>query len=381
MSQLKAKMKNSSKKIKVLFRLSFLYHRASLDPIYEVMKEDPRFDIYFSCEDEKERKFLFFTRSLKDKIHEKLRQEGLKVTEKKSGFDIVITGDTIRDAHRYGKTVLAFINHGTGIKTILYRNLKSQPHTKYIIFVEGPYRKRKIIEEGALFNNEVYVVGYPKLDPIFQGKLNREEIMKKWGLDPSKKTILYAPTYKPTSIYALKDAIFEYTKDFNLIIKLHPYSWRGKYAPHSQHRIIEKRLKKYNHAVLIPPEEHKILPFIHVADVMITEASSTMFEFLAIGKYGIIYNLPYEKLKHHDGTPILSEDNREFLKGAFVHVDSPNELPEAILRALNPTPEMQEMVQKYRNDLFYKLDGNASKRIVEKLVELYEEGGHENTLQ
>ena len=379
MNILKVRMKNYSEKIKVLFRLSFLYHRASLDPIYEVMKEDPRFDIYFSCEDEKERKFFFFTRSLKDKIHEKLRQEGLKVTEEKSGFDIVVTGDTIRDAHRYGKTILAFINHGTGIKTILYRNLKSQPHTKYIIFVEGPYRKRKIIEEGALFNNEVYVVGYPKLDPIFQGKLDRDEIIKKWGLDPSKKTVLYAPTYKPTSIYALKDAIFEYTKDFNLIIKLHPYSWRGKYAPHSQHRIFEKRLKKYSHAVLIPPEEHNILPFIHVADVMVTEASSTMFEFLAIGKYGIIYNLPYEKLKHHDGTPVLSEDNREFLKGAFVHIDSPEELPEAVFQALNPTPDMQEMAEKYRDELFYKLDGNASKRIVEKLIQLYQEGGHENT--
>ncbi len=369
---------HSSEKIKVLFRLSFLYHRASLDPIYDVMKDNPIFDIYFSCEDEKERKFLFFTKSLKKEIHERLKKEGLKVTEEKSGFDIVITGDTIRDAHRYGKTILAFVNHGTGIKTILYRNLKSQPDTKYIIFVEGPYRKKKIIEEGALLKNEVYVVGYPKLDPIFQGKLNREEILKKWGLDPDRKTVLYAPTYKPTSIYALKDAIFEYTRDFNLIIKLHPYSWRGRYAPHSQHRIFEKRLKKYSHAVLIPPDEHNILPFIFVADTMITEASSTMFEFLAIGKFGIIYNLPYEKLKHHDGTPILSEDNREFLKDAFVHIDTPEELPDAIEKALNPDDRMKEAAEKYKSELFYKLDGNASKRIVDKLLELYREGGHEN---
>ncbi len=367
-----------SEKIKVLFRLSFLYHRASLDPIYDVMKDDPRFDIYFSCEDEKERRFFFFTRSLKKEIHEKLRKEGLKVTEEKSGFDIVITGDTIRDVHLYGRTILAFVNHGTGIKNILYRNLKSQPDTKYIIFVEGPYRKRKIIEEGALLKNEVYVVGYPKLDPIFQGKLNREEILKRWNLDPGKKTILYAPTYKPTSIYALKDAIFEYTRDFNLIIKLHPYSWRGKYAPHSQHKIFEKRMEKYPHAVLVPPDEHNILPFIFVADTMITEASSTMFEFLAIGKHGIIYNLPYEKLRHHDGTPILGEDNREFLKNAFVHIDSPEELPAAIEKALNPDDEMVEAAERYRKELFYKLDGNASRRIVDKLFELYREGGHEN---
>ena len=43
------------------------------------------------------------------------------------GFDVVIVGDTVRDPKRYGSTLLCFVNHGTGIKNILYRNLRKQP--------------------------------------------------------------------------------------------------------------------------------------------------------------------------------------------------------------------------------------------------------------
>ncbi len=365
------------RKIKVLFRLSFLYHRAALDPVYEVMKDDGRFDIYFSCEDERERKFLFM-RSLRKYAEDLLRREGRKIAETKKGFDVVITGDTIRDPEAYGKTLLVFINHGTGIKNVLYRNLRNHMDTKYMIFVEGEYRKRKIIEKGVLGRSEVYVVGYTKLDPIFKGKYKRDEVLRRLGLDPDKRTVLFAPTYKPTCIKYVKDKILEATRGYNLIIKLHPYSWRGSYAPHSHHRIYEKAVKKYDHAVLIPKEDDNILPYLVAADTLLSEASSTIFEFLALGKIGIIYDLPHEKLKHHDGTPILDEDPREFLKGAYVHIDSPDRLREAIERALNPTDEMLREVEKWRNYLFYSLDGRASERAVELILKLLEEGGHEN---
>ncbi|RMD66169.1 CDP-glycerol glycerophosphotransferase, partial [Candidatus Parcubacteria bacterium] len=312
-------------------------------------------------------------------IIEEWKKLGYRFTREKSGFDIVITGDTLRDAHEYGRTLLCFLNHGTGIKNILYRNLARFPDHRYQIFVEGQHRVNALLSSPALGKNEVHLIGLPKLDFYFQGRFaDREGLLRRWGLDPARKTVLYAPTYKPTSMYELKDDIFEQTRDFNLIIKLHPYSWMGKYAPHRQHRMFEKRVKKYAHAVLLPFEEYNIVPYYAVADTIISEASSTVFDFLALNKIGIVYDLPCDHLKHSDGQPLLEIDNREFLKGAFVHIQEGKQLAGAIERALNPSAEMQERAAVYRRQLFYKLDGKASERFVQKMEALYREGGHEN---
>jgi CDP-glycerol glycerophosphotransferase (TagB/SpsB family) len=214
------------------------------------------------------------------------------------------------------------------------------------------------------------VVGYPKLDPVFQGRIDRAATIKRWNLDPGRKTVLYAPTYKPTSIEKIREKILPATEGYNLIIKLHPYSWRGRYAPHWHHKIYEKAVKEYGHARLIPSEEHNILPFIEVADTMISEASSTIFEFLALGKLGIIFDLDCGRLKHSDGMPILDEDNRSFLEGAFIHISDPAEIRAAVERAVDPGDAAKQEIERYRNDLFFKLDGRASERIVDKIDEL-----------
>jgi len=351
-------------KIRVLFRIGHLYHRASLDPIYECMRQRGKYDIYFTCPDDRERVFLFFQRSLRNSIERELKREGLRTTRETKGFDVVITGDVLRRGDQYGDALLCFINHGTGIKTILYRLLAKATDTRYLIFVEGEYRKRRIEEFDARGRSEIFVVGYPKLDPVFQGRLDRDGIIRRWDLDPQKETVLFAPTYKPTCIGAIREQILEETSGYNLIIKLHQYSWRGKYAPHWHHRLYEKAVRQYPHARLIPPDEHNIIPFIFVAETMLSEASSTIFEFLALGKIGIIFDLPCDELSHHDGMPILDEDNRRFLGNAFVHIDDPGSIRYAVQKALRPDPGMRAAAEEIRNSLFYKLDGRASERIV-----------------
>jgi hypothetical protein len=358
------------RQLKVLFVIGHEYHRASLDPVYETMKKRGRFDIHFTCTDEKERRWVFFQRSLKPQVEAGLRAEGLDVTDQRSGFDVVVTGDIFRDPRQYGDSLLCFINHGTGIKTILYRLLAKHKDTRYVIFVEGDYRKRRIEDFGVQGSSEIVVVGYPKLDPIFQGKLDRNEILRRLRLDRSLPTVLFAPTYKPTCLEEIRDRILPATVGYNLIIKLHHYSWRGKYAPHWHHKIFEKAVKAYPHATLVPPQEHSILPFIFVADTMISEASSTIFEFLALGKVGIIFDLECDRLKHHDGMPILDEDNRRFLDGGFVHIKTVEEIRPAIRKALDPDSDMKHNINKFRKQLFYRLDGLASQRIVDKIEEL-----------
>jgi hypothetical protein len=367
------------KKIKLLFRIGYVYHKAAFDPVIELLLNNPKYDIWFSLDAEKKRRFLFFDFPYQAPIIKEWEKIGYRFTTQIKEFDIVITGDTLRNSADYGKTLLCFLNHGTGIKNLLYRNLAKVPNDKYQIFVEGEHRVRSLGNSPSLGKNEVHLIGLPKLDYVFQGKYDdRARILGKWGLNPDKKTILFAPTYKPTCLYEIKDDIFEQTLDYNLIVKLHPYSWMGKYAPHKQHKIYEKRVKQYRHSVLLPFDEYNIVPYYAASDTIISEASSTVFDFLALGKTGIVFDLPCDRLIHSDGEPLLEIDNREFLKGAFIHIDSGKQIGQAIEQALNPSAEMKAAADKYRSELFFKLDGRASQRLITQIESLYNEGGHEN---
>ena len=366
------------KKIKLLFKIGYVYHKAAFDAVIEYLMNDPKYDIWFALDQEKKRYFIFDI-PYRNKIIEEWKNLGYRFTNETRGFDIVITGDTLRNSKDYGKTMLVFLNHGTGIKNILYRNLARVPHDKYQIFVEGQHRVESLHNSPSLGKNEVHLIGLPKLDFYFQGRFNdKASLLKKWGLNPNKPTVLFAPTYKPTCLYLVKKDIFEQTRDYNLIVKLHPYSWMGKYAPHKQHRIYERQVKKYPHAVLLPFNEYNIVPYYAAADVVISEASSTVFDFLALEKFGIIFDLPCDRLKHSDGESLLEIDNREFLKGAFVHIESGKQIKDAVEQSLHPTREMIETANKFRQKYFYKLDGKATERFVNKMEELYYEGGHEN---
>ncbi len=364
-------------KIRLLFRIGYAYHKAAFDPIIDLLLTNENYDVWFSLDMEKI-KYFFLEFPYRSRIIDEWKKLGYRFTTETKGFDIVISGDTLRNAEAYGKTLLIFLNHGTGIKNILYRNLARAKGHKYQIFVEGQHRVDSLKNCEHLGQSEVHLIGLPKLDYYFQGKYKREEVLLRWGLDPHKKTLLFAPTYKPTCMYTIKDDIFEQSRDLNLIIKLHPYSWMGKYAPHKQHRIFEKRVKKHRHAVLLPKEEFSILPYYLASDCILSEASSTVFDYLAFEKFGIVFDLPCDKLNHSDGQPLLEIDNREFLKGAFPHIDSGTKLRDAVETCFSPSQEMKQKADDYRQRYFYKLDGKASERFVSRMEQLFREGGHEN---
>ena len=136
--------------IRLLFEIGHLYHRAAIDPLSQAFRQDPRYDIAFVCPNDAERRFGLFNRSLRRDLEARFRAEGLTIADDTRGFDVVIVGDTVHDPKRYGPTLLCFVNHGTGIKNILYRSLRRQPHTRYQIFVEGDYRVDKIRQANAL---------------------------------------------------------------------------------------------------------------------------------------------------------------------------------------------------------------------------------------
>ncbi len=359
-------------KIRVLFKMFYLYHKAAFDPLIELFENDTKYDVALSLTHEIERTFGLFDKDQTKKYLQKFEKEGHRISDENEQFDIVFAPDVV-DEKKYGNALLCLIYHGiTFTKTVTYRELKKHSNYRYVIFAEGEQSVRSLNASGSIGNSEVYKVGYPKMDPYFiGGNYDKNEILNSLGLDPDKLVVLFAPTYKPTCLYDLKDAIFEATKKYNLIIKLHHYAWMGKYASHRQHKVFEDRIQRYRHAIIIPKDDYSILPLLYAADTLVSEASGAITEFLATGKTGIIYNLDQASLKHSDGEALLGFDNREYLKDSFVHINNPDELKAGIEQALHPTVEMKKAQKIDRDKIFYKLDGKASDRVkqtVERLI-------------
>jgi CDP-glycerol glycerophosphotransferase (TagB/SpsB family) len=197
------------------------------------------------------------------------------------------------------------------------------------------------------------------------------------GLDPAKKTILYAPTFYPSSfeIFGLK--LTELTKGYNLIIKLHQWVYhKGNFAGMNfkkQQKLIKKIAERYPDVKIIKPEDYNITPLYRAADVMLTEASSTIYEIIALRKHVIICNFFKKRLSHQISEKRLFKRRLDInmksdLYDFCYHINSPQELPEALDKCFNKPDPFIDIRNKYIDKMLYKLDGKTSKRIVEAIM-------------
>jgi hypothetical protein len=355
---------------KILFNLVQEYYWPAMEPIYRVMARDPSYSLWLKIGPNQKRRFGVFLISQKKLIEQGYRTRGFNVTDEMRGFDAVICGDTLKHAGQYGDTFLCNVDHGPCFKTLRYRNLLKQPDTRYVVFAEGRYRMEKLAKYGLDKKETCFDVGLPKLDPFFWGEYRRDDIVRAYRLDPAKKIVVYAPTYKPTSIFKVGEHLVSLLADYNVIVKLHPYSWSGKYAPHSQHELFEHLAVKHPELHLVPRDDHNIMPYLWAADTMISEGSSVINEYLGLGKCGIIVDLDDSGMRHHDGDPLLEEHPAEWLRESFVHIARGEDLPAAVHEAVNPSSQRKECLDRDKRYIFSCTDGSSSLRVKQAIESL-----------
>lgn len=357
-------------KKRILFDLKKEYYFNSFVSILKAFEGDERFETALYVGKNEERKWGVFPVYHKKRIEAWLKKDGYTVVDSPEGFDAVVAADALRNPERYGSPKLFISDHGLAIKTLRMRNIIRQTNRRYTVFVEGQYWMDIIKRFGYESSADWVVLGLPKLDALFWEKhYNREEILRKLNLDPDKKTVLFAPSYRPSCIQFLKTSIARIADYYNLIIKLHPYSWGGKYAPASQSRIYLKLVKRMKHISLIPKDKFDATPYIFAADTVISDTSSTLPTCLALGRVGIVADFPYPRMKHSDGMPVLAQEPGEYLQGVFVHLRGTSRLMDTVKEALYPSQEQMRKLQAYQDYYFTGLDGKAGERAKNYIVE------------
>jgi len=261
-----------------------------------------------------------------------------------------------------GAKIKVHIFHGVSFKGKAYTE-QIRRYDK--IFIVGNYMKRNFIEKKILTENDprMVMIGMPKTDSLVDGSLLKEEIIQKIGLSGKKPIILYAPTWrKESSLNTMGEEIFSTLKstDVDFLVKLHDLSLN----PGTNKIDWRKRLNEIeggNMKVIYDPD---IIPYLFIADLLITDASSTANEFTLLDRPIIFIDVP-ELIKKYSTTIDLDTWGRKIGKT----VTRADDLKRAILEYLDNPSELSEIRRSAARDIFYK-PGGATKRAVETLYNL-----------
>lgn len=270
---------------------------------------------------------------------------------------------SLNEIHLNSKTAL--IGHGIGPKTCYYTISEMKPTVR---FVEGEYRKQRLEE---MFKGHCFIdTGYAKLDPVINGDFNGVSLSD-WGLDQNKKTILYAPTFYPSSIEKFSWNFPDDFSEYNIIIKPHYFSLSNDKYQGQRARL--NRWAKADNVYLAGVDELSLLPFMAIADVMISDASSALFEFAALNKPVVwcdFYQLRwgYRGVLSFRFNKRMDKDLYEYADIA-IHSPTYKLLKTTVDSQINNPSEYETNRLNAIENLAGKVDGNASKRIANYLVQ------------
>ena len=365
--------------ISILFDVYHLYHLAQFDPLIDLLENDNRFKIFFSTSSKNRKEEIEICTSILNErkgsfiFHE---NEDIRKTEiKKLNLDVFICGWSRYEIESYvSKTTLVImIYHGIGVKPSYWRDNNKRLDVR---FVEGQYRIDQLRKHGV--DTDLVLTGYIKLDSLFNKNSNyykdKEESL---GLDKSKKTILYAPTFYPSSLEKLGLSLGNITSGYNLIIKPHMWTYYldsfGGISLKGQRKLIFKLIDQFDHIRLLEPAEYNVTPYYKISDLLLTDASSTIYEMIALSKPVVVNRFYHLKLSHRIFQKRLykrrldKEMNDEVEKFCFL-ADNVKQLPLAIEKALNQNNKNTALIEEYQKKMLYKLDGSASIRARDEIL-------------
>ena len=366
--------------ISILFDAYHLYHLPQFDPLIDLLEKDNRFRVYYSTYSKNRKEEIDICSPILKKragtfvfdVDEEKRVKKIRDLD----LDVFICGWSRYDLDSFvsDKTLVGMIYHGIGIKPSYWRDNHKRLDLR---FVEGEYSINQLRENGI--KTDLALTGFIKLDPLFNGSgPDSDQLKKELGLDSSKKTILFAPTFYPSSLEKIGMRLGDYTGEYNVILKPHLWTYFldifGEVNLKMQRKLISNLIEKFDHIKLLEPEKYNILPYYLIADVLLTEASSTIYEMIALSKPVVVNRFYKLKLSHKlfrnrlyraRLNKEMNQDLENFCFTADKHLD----VPYALETALIEKHKNYDSMKKYQTKMLYKLDGCAAVRARDEILE------------
>lgn len=338
---------------------------ATVAPIVEGLQKDPRVEVFLTATESPE---------LLDKIYAEARQPYHLVRPKAAAFmqfDAYLTADFLwarlpRGTHR----VQTF--HGVAGK---YRTVYDSPDQSmrawHRLFFINKRRLQNFIDTGAIDADSpaIRLVGMPRLDCLVDGSLKRDEILASMGIDPSRKTVLYAPTWsRYSSVATMGEEIVKRlgAAGYTVIVKLHDRS-RQADDYHSGGVDWGRRLLpllEANGGVLATGSNSS--SYLMAADMLITDHSSVGFEYLLLDRPLIRIHVP-ELLEKTDIEPVYVQ----LMAEASTSVNTGEELAAAVEENFASPAMKSESRRSVAGEMFYE-PGTATARAIAEMYDVIE---------
>ncbi len=262
-----------------------------------------------------------------------------------------------------------FLWHGVGTKPY---DFEKALEDNDILFTEGTYKYNKLTTEFPQYKSKIKKVGYSKLDSVLNITEDELTVLKKrYNIDSSKKTILYAPTFYPSSIEKMSDTFPEDFSNCNIIVKAHYLTFERKRYK-KQVKKFEK-WAKYDNCMICDTSEYNLVPFLILADIMISDESAAVFEFTAINKPVILNK--FLKLRWSyilNPKKLLNRLDQGMDRYRLIGDNASNykEMVEMVHDNIKNPEKYEKARLEMNDDICGVVDGNVSQRIYKVIEDL-----------
>ncbi len=210
---------------------------------------------------------------------------------------------------------------------------------------------------------KVLATGYPRTDIFFDNKYiekTKKELYKKYPDFKNKKVITFAPTYRGVS---LNKSYYDYDKldldkiykelhnEYIFIVKLHPGL---KNSPEKEK--FEKDLKKHSDFYYDLTSYRDINDILLITDVLITDYSSVIFDYLLVNKPIVYFTYDLDKYENDRGVYYPFND--------YIYGEISKNTSE-LIKAIKKENMMYDQREKFNNKFMSACDGNSTKKTYE----------------
>ncbi len=349
---------------RLLFHAALPHHFVFFQSVYERLAQDERLDWFWSAN--------FLGWRMKTHLFDLFPVKGKKVNSLLSttrAYDLLLAPVYLKFDVAPRARLRVQIFHGVAITNCF---LKAAILDYDCFFLSGPYMARRFAQKGILRGDDprIDMIGMPKLDRMVNDEIDTEALRRELELDPALPVVLYAPSGTHSSITTNGLEVIERLQRMpvNLLIKLHDKSLDFRRTANDWLKEVKKRAggqpAQAGRVRII--EGYDIVPYLALADVLISDFSSAANEFLLRDRPVIFLPTPekYEINKERWDTEVWGQK-------VGVTANSLDELEAAVEDGLAHPEKMSDIRRAAAADMFYR-PGTATERAVNKIYELLE---------
>ncbi len=231
-------------------------------------------------------------------------------------------------------------------------------------------------EAFSLDIEKVQAKGFPRTDIFFNKEYinsKKAELLEKYPFMKGKKVILFAPTYRGTQYYDADydlekldlEKIYKKLKQQNyiFIFKWHPFIY-NKISSKKQNAKKFNKYKKYSDFYYDLSEERDINDLMLVTDILITDYSSLIFDYVFVNKPIIYFAYDLELYENDRG---LYFPFKEYVYGKVAKTN------EELLNAIQSESLEEEKRKVFKEKFVGACDGHSTEKTCKWIFETKKE--------